>query len=116
MESSLLIKAAAKLQTIKDTWESVEERQRSAELDEALTYNRRLWTILVTSATSEDSALPHEVKQNMANLGLFVFNHTMRTMIRPEAERLDSLININRQIAAGLRAAPAAAASAGPAT
>ena len=41
----------------------------------------------------------------MANLGLFVFNHTIAIMANPNPEGLDSLININRELAAGLRGA-----------
>ncbi len=103
LEALLLIKAAAKLQSVRDEWDETEEKARSAALDEALTYNRRLWTILVTSATKEENPLPVDLKQNIGNLGIFILNHTMRLLIRPEAARLDVLINVNRQIAAGLR-------------
>jgi flagellar biosynthesis activator protein FlaF len=39
----------------------------------------------------------------VANLGLFVMNHTMTILATPKREQLGSLININRQLAAGLR-------------
>jgi flagellar protein FlaF len=52
--------------------------------------------------TSEESPLPIEVRQNVANLGLFVLNQTIAMTGDPQPERLGSLININRQIAAGL--------------
>ncbi|ODN70770.1 flagellar biosynthesis regulator FlaF [Methylobrevis pamukkalensis] len=55
-----------------------------------------------------DNPLPADIKQNVANLGVFIFNHTMKTLIRPEPGKLTTLININRQIAAGLRASAAA--------
>lgn len=76
---------------------------------DALTYNRKLWTVLVTSATQADNPLPDAIKQNVANLGLFVLGHTMRVMADPAPERLGVLVTINREIAAGLRAMPAAA-------
>ncbi|MBV8791601.1 MAG: hypothetical protein JO237_06065, partial [Pseudolabrys sp.] len=43
----------------------------------------------------------------IANLGLFVFNHTVTTQADPKPEMLGSLIRINRELAAGLRARPA---------
>jgi flagellar protein FlaF len=56
----------------------------------------------VTSATSPDNPLPPGVRQNVANLGLFVFNHTLAIMANPRPESLGSLITINRELAAGL--------------
>lgn len=71
----------------------------------ALTYNRRLWTIFSTSATAADNPLPDAIKQNIGNLGLFVFKQTISAEARKEPEMLTSLISINRELAAGLRAA-----------
>ena len=101
LESSLLLKAAAKLQAIHDNWEA--ER---GNLYDALLYNRKLWIVFMTSATSKDNPLPTEIRQNIANLGLFVLSHTIKLEARPEPGRLDVLININREVAAGLRSSP----------
>jgi glutamate synthase (NADPH/NADH) large chain len=49
-----------------------------------------------------------EIKQNIANLAIFIFKRTVELMIDKKPERLGVLININRQIAAGLRERPAA--------
>ena len=99
LEAAILMKAAQRLQAIREDWAG-----RRSDLDDALTYNRKLWTILVTSATEAENPLPVAVKQNIANLGLFVFNQTVALTMAPAPERLGSLININREIAAGLRA------------
>ena len=50
-----------------------------------------------------ENPLPKPIKQNVANLGLFVFNHTLSLMSDAKPERLGILININRELAAGLR-------------
>jgi flagellar biosynthesis activator protein FlaF len=107
LEASVLIQAALRLQVIRDDWNG-----RRAELFDALIHNQKLWTILVTSATDADNPLPREVKNNIANLALFVFNRTMTVMAEPAPEKLAPLITINREIAAGLRgqAQPANAA------
>lgn len=100
-ESALLMKAAAGLQRVKDEWNI----GTHAELTTALTFNRKLWTIFMTSATKEDSPLPHEVRQNIANLGMFVMNQTREILIdvNPQPQQLDVLVQLNRQIASGLR-------------
>ncbi len=98
LEAHILMKAATKLQAIRDDWDN-----RAKDLDEALTYNRKLWTILVTSVTRPENPLPQPIKQNIANLGLFIFNHTLSLMSDAKPERLGILISINRELAAGLR-------------
>ncbi len=98
LEASLLIKAATRLQSVADDWAG-----REGDLDEALTYNRRLWTLLVTAVTAEDNPLPVGIKTNILGLANFIFNHTFRVAADPQPQRLGILININREIAAGLR-------------
>ncbi|MBO6755875.1 MAG: flagellar biosynthesis regulator FlaF [Roseibium sp.] len=100
LEANLLMKAAARLQLIKDEW----DESSFAERDEALGYNRKLWTVLVTSATSAESALPQDIKNNIASLGVFTFKQTVSIMADPEPNKLSVMININRAIAEGLRA------------
>ncbi len=97
LEAQLLLRAASRLQTVHDHWES----ERAA-LDHALLFNRKLWTIFMTSVTNNDNPLPVELRQNIANIGIFVMNQTLNVMGNPKPERLRSLININRQLAAGL--------------
>lgn len=82
----------------------------------ALTYNRRIWTILSTSATEPTNPLPDGIKVAIASLAGFIFQRTISVMAEPAPEKLAALIRINRDIAAGLRgsaAAPALAAAAG---
>jgi len=51
----------------------------------------------------DDNALPLPLRQNIANLGIFVMGETFSLMTEPKPDHLLSLININRSIAAGLR-------------
>jgi flagellar protein FlaF len=97
LEADLLLKAAARLQAVHDSW----DRSKS-ELNSALLYNRKLWSIFLTSVTGADHPLPAAIRQNVANLGLFIVNHTQAIMGDPKREQLGSLININRELAAGL--------------
>ena len=98
LEAHLLLKAAAQLQSFKDNW-SYEE----GALAEALTLNRKLWTILGTSATEDSNPLPPEVKENIGNLTVFVLKRTLEIMDDPSPEKLSALIAINRSLAQGLR-------------
>jgi len=98
LEANLLTKSALNLQRIKENWELAD-----TELATALKFNRKLWNVFINSATSDANPLPAAIRQNIANLGLFVLNHTIKLEARPEPGRLDVLININREVAAGLR-------------
>lgn len=99
LEANLLAKSALNLQRIRENWDLAE-----TELSGALKFNRKLWNVFLNSATSEENPLPTAIRQNIANLGVFVLSHTLKIEARPEASRLDVLININREVAAGLRA------------
>ncbi len=98
LEASLLIKAATRLQAVADDW-----NLRERELDEALTYNRRLWTLLVSAVIAEDNPLPVGIKTNILGLANFIFNQTFKISADPQPQALGILVNINRDIAAGLR-------------
>ena len=98
LEAHLLMKSAAQMQTIHDNWEDLNDT-----LNDALFYNRRLWSVFLDAVTADDSPLPKPIAQNIANLGFFVFNHTLKLQNKPDAEKLVTLISINREIAAGLR-------------
>ena len=97
IEANLLLKAAARLQALSDSWESDRDQ-----VDEVLLYNRKLWSIFLTSVTRQDNPLPDAVRQNVANLGVFVMKQTVSLMAEPKREKLGALISINRELAAGL--------------
>lgn len=65
--------------------------------------------MFVDTAVEDDNAdRTTELRNNIANLGVFIFNRTIEILAKPEKEKLDILIEINREIAAGLMAKPAA--------
>ena len=76
------------------------------DLPDALTYNRKIWTVLATSATEPDNPLPPAVKTNIAQLAAVIFARTMAALAEPEPGKLALLVRINRDIAAGLRMSP----------
>lgn len=101
LEANLLSRAAAQLQIVRDDWEN-----KRSDLYEALLFNRRLWNIFLTSVTGEQSKLPDKLRENIANLGIFVMKQTISMQDNPQPKKLDTLININRELAAGLRSTP----------
>ena len=102
-EAAVLLKAASRFNQVKVNWGETPPD----DLEPALLYNRTIWTIFATSVTSPESELPKEIRQNIANLSIFVFKRTLEIQTLPAPELLDVLININRQISAGLMQRPA---------
>lgn len=99
-EASILTRAAGQLQRIRDNWAT----ESGTSLYDALVYNRRIWTVFAASAAENDHPLPREIKQNIANLAVFIFKRTseIESATEPQPQLLDTLIMINREIAAGL--------------
>jgi len=98
LEANLLTRSASQLHRIRENWDA-----EIVNLDSALMFNRKIWTVFLSSVTKDDHPLPQPIRQNIANLGLFVMNQTLEIMASPVPHKLDSLITINREIAAGLR-------------
>ncbi len=97
LESHALIRTAASLNQIKEHWDECK-----GELGEALEKNRKLWTIIASAMNEADCPQPQEVKKNILNLAMFVFQRTMEISAEPDPKKLDILISINMNIAKGL--------------
>ena len=98
LEANLLLTGAAKLRAALDAW-----RGGASELDDALLFNRRLWTVFIDAVMREDNKLPAGVRANVLNLGMLVMTNIFSAMTKPRPEDLESIIKINRGIATGLR-------------
>ena len=106
VEAQVLIKAADKLQDCQDNWEA---RDHDGKLDESLKFNQLIWSIFQAELEAEDNPLPKDLRFNLLRLSAFIDGRSLDTMAYPAREKLTILININRNIAAGLRERPQAA-------
>ena len=97
IEAQALLKAARQLQEVQTNWTGPDRN-----LHKALMFNRRLWSIFMTEAEATENPHPLEVRQNIANIGLFVLTRTIEMQLDPDPAKLKSLIDINCNIAAGL--------------
>ncbi|MEA3333505.1 MAG: flagellar biosynthesis regulator FlaF [Pseudomonadota bacterium] len=106
VEAAVLIKAADKMQDCQDQWDA-EACERK--LDESLKFNQLIWSIFQSELSAEDNPLPKDLRVNLLRLSSFIDGRSLETMAYPAPEKLTILININRNIAAGLREHPKAA-------
>ncbi len=96
IEAQALLKAARKLQA------AAAQGASSETIDDALVFNRKLWSIFVTEAMRDDNPQPVETRQKVANIGTFVLSQSAALQVLPEQAKFQSLIDINCNIAAGL--------------
>jgi len=102
-EARVLTQAALKLQECQNNWES---ENRVAKLEEALKYNQKIWSIFQVELAREDNPLPKQLTKDLLRLSAFVDKRIFETLASPSPEKLTAVININRNIAAGLRETP----------
>jgi flagellar biosynthesis activator protein FlaF len=105
-EARALMEAARRLSDARQTIDQDMEGYRTA-----LRLNWRLWTIIQCDVASPENPLPPELKANIISLSIFVDRQTLGALSEPSAAKLNVLIDINRNIAAGLMARPEAAAA-----
>jgi flagellar biosynthesis activator protein FlaF len=100
LEAHVLSKAALLLEEVQRNWDG-EGREERLEL--ALKYNQRLWTFFQAEVSKSDNPLPEQVKRNLLALSVMVDKRIFDIMVEPIPDKLDLIISINRNIAAGLR-------------
>lgn len=108
IEASVLTNAALKLKDCQEGWHADDHEAR---LDEALKFNQRIWSIFQGELGREDNPLPKELRRDLLVLSSFIDKRIFETMAYPEPEKLTAIIDINQNIAAGLRQPPPASDS-----
>jgi flagellar protein FlaF len=103
IEAAVLTKAAHKLKTCQEHWDNAD---RDELLEEALNFNQRIWSIFQSELSSEDNPLPKKLRLDIIRLSTIIDKRIFETMAEPSPEKLNIIININNNLAAGLRGSP----------
>lgn len=103
LEAEILSKAAYKLKYCQNNWESP---NRDELLDEALKYNQKIWTVFQAELAKAENPLPAQIKKDLLSLSAFIDKRIFEAMSFPAPEKLNAIININLNIAAGLKNTP----------
>lgn len=98
IEAQALLKAANKLQTVLSNWDNA----ASEAISEAVLFNRKLWSIFLGAAIDDKNPQGLDVRQRIADIGVFVMTQTAELQVDPKRELVPPLIEINRNLAAGL--------------
>lgn len=101
LEAHVLLKSAKFLQDLQNNWDEITPEI----LEETLKYNRQIWMMFYDTAVENvEGNRPNDIRSNIINLANFVFKREIEIMSAPAKEKLNVLINVNREIAAGLMA------------
>lgn len=99
LEAHVLIKSAKFMNTLQEDWDNVTPDI----LEDTLKYNRQIWMMFYdTALENTEGDRPNDLRSNIINLANFVFKRELEIMSEPKKEKLNVLISINREIAAGL--------------
>jgi flagellar biosynthesis activator protein FlaF len=101
LEASVLTQAAMKLKQCRDNWDAAD---RHAKLADALKYNQMMWTVFQGELTQPEHPLPRKLREDILSLSAFVDKRIFSIMSAPTPDKLTIIIDINLNLAAGLRA------------
>ncbi len=103
IEALALTQAALRLTECQKNWDAPD---RETKLGEALKINQMVWTIFQGELMKEDNPLPKKLKADILSLSLFIDKRIFQVMADPAPEKLTAIININLNLAAGLKGQP----------
>lgn len=102
-EARVLTKAALKLKYCRDNWEAANRHEK---MDKALTYTQRVWNLLQGDLLDNNNPLPKKLKEDVLSLSAFIDKRIINMMAAPAPEKLNIIIDIHLNLAAGLRKSP----------
>ena len=106
LEASVLTKAGLLLKACQDNWDAPD---REAKLLDAIKFNQKVWSFFQAELSEPDNPMPRKLREDILNLSLFVDKRFFEVMAFPAPEKLSIGIDINFNIAAGLRTNPESA-------
>lgn len=100
LEASVLTRAGLMLKQVQENWSAPE---RSEKLLEAIKFNQKVWSFFQAELSDPENPLPKNLRQDILNLSIFVDKRLFEIMANPDKDKLNIVIDINFNIAAGLR-------------
>jgi len=103
LEASVLTKGGLMLKACQDNWDAPD---REAKMMEAIKYNQKIWSFFQAELSEPTNPLPKKLREDILNLSLFIDKRFFEVMAYPAPEKLTAVIDINFNLAAGLRSNP----------
>jgi flagellar protein FlaF len=100
LEASVLSRAGLMLKQVKDNWTAID---RNEKLTEAIKFNQKVWSFFQAELSDPENPLPKNLREDILNLSIFVDKRLFEVLALPDPEKLSIVIDIDFNIAAGLR-------------
>jgi flagellar protein FlaF len=101
LEASVLTRAGLMLKQVQENWLAPE---RDAKLLEAIKFNQKVWSFFQAELSDPENPLPKNLREDILNLSIFVDKRLFEVMANPDKDKLNIVVDIDFNIAAGLRA------------
>jgi len=101
-EAAVLMKAAALLKRCQANWNAKDRREQ---MEKALRFNQLLWSFFQAALVDPENPLPGNLKRDILRLSTFIDKRIFEILAHPAPEKMTILIDINTNLAEGLRAA-----------
>jgi len=117
IDARALLTCASRLNSAKELMEGdLKSKDNLKVYGEAVRNNQRLWTIFQVALSDPENPLPMPLKINLLTLSHYVDKTSFAAVGKYAPNLIDSLININRIIAAGLSKKQSGDVSGSPST
>jgi flagellar protein FlaF len=103
LEASVLSRAGLMLKSVKENWGAPD---RDHKLLEAVKFNQKVWSFFQAELSDPENPLPKNLREDILNLSIFIDKRLFEVLAYPNPEKLAIIIDIDFNIAAGLRTAP----------
>lgn len=100
LEASVLSRAGMMLKQVQENWN---EPGRDQKLLEAIKFNQKVWSFFQAELSDPENPLPKKLREDILNLSIFIDKRLFEVLAYPEPEKLAIVIDIDFNIAAGLR-------------
>ena len=103
LEASVLTRAGLMLKQVQDAWDAP---GREEKLLEAIKFNQKVWSFFQAELSDPENPLPKNLREDILNLSIFVDKRLFEVMANPDRDKLTIVVDIDFNLAAGLRATP----------
>src|ERR1035438_4417018 len=101
LEASVLSRAGIMLKQVQENWNASD---REKKLVDAIKFNQKVWSFFQAELSDPENPLPKKLREDILNLSIFIDKQLFGLLAYPDPEKLSIVIDIDFNIAAGLRA------------
>lgn len=100
LEASVLSRAGIMLKQVQENWDASDRDQK---LVDAIKFNQKVWSFFQAELSDPENPLPKKLREDILNLSIFIDKQLFEVLAYPDPEKLSIVIDINFNIASGLR-------------